>query len=57
MTASAVLWSDVFRKVEKLAQLHAPATGCPSLDTLHVATALVRSAVDFVTFDIHESAW
>ncbi|MSU20006.1 MAG: PIN domain protein [Pedosphaera sp.] len=56
LVVSAVLWPDVFRKAEQLAELHTPASGSRSLDTLHVAAALVIQTVDFVTFDIRQDA-
>ena len=56
LVVSAVLWPDVFHEAERLAQLHTPAFGNRSLDTLHVAAALVIRTVDFVTFDIREAA-
>jgi predicted nucleic acid-binding protein len=56
LVVPAVLWLDAFREAEKMAQLHTPASGSRSLDTLHVAAALVIRTVDFVTFDIREAA-
>lgn len=44
-------WPAVWRKCRELSEHHAVATGCRTLDALHVAAAIVLGARDFVSFD------
>lgn len=46
--------TDVFGKAEELSRKFALVTGCRSLDTLHVAAAVVLKLRDFVTFDVRQ---
>ncbi|MBL9176752.1 MAG: type II toxin-antitoxin system VapC family toxin [Verrucomicrobiaceae bacterium] len=47
----AVVWADVFATAESLSTAHGVSTLCRSLDTPHVALALVPGATEFCTFD------
>ena len=47
--------NDVFERAESLSSSYAKTIGCRSLDILHVATALVIGARDFLTFDARQS--
>lgn len=51
----AVVWADVFATTESLSTAHGVSTLCRSLDTLHVALALVLGATEFCTFDHRQS--
>jgi predicted nucleic acid-binding protein len=44
-------WSEVFSVAESLSNSHGIRTLCRSLDTLHVAMAVVLGATEFCTFD------
>ena len=46
-----LLWADAFREAERLGDAHAAETGARSGDLLHVASALVLDAKEFLTFD------
>lgn len=46
-----VPWRATLRRAADLSRGHTPATGCRSLDVLHVATALELGLRRFVTFD------
>jgi len=48
-------WFEVFRQAEALSRSHAPSLGCRSLDLLHVASASLLEAEDFVTFDVKQA--
>jgi predicted nucleic acid-binding protein len=49
-------WSDTLREAERLAQAHLTEIGARSGDLLHVASAVVLGARDFVTFDRRQAA-
>ena len=49
-------WFDVFRRAEGLSEAHSRRLGCRSLDVLHVSSALILKAEDFVTFDDRQAA-
>ncbi len=44
-------WNDALREAERLGEAHLAATGVRSGDLLHVASAVVLGARDFLTFD------
>ena len=44
-------WFDVFRRASTISVEHSSKIGCRSLDVLHVASALVLGATEFLTFD------
>jgi predicted nucleic acid-binding protein len=44
-------WQATFRLARDLAKTETPETGARSLDVLHVASALLIGASDFLTFD------
>ncbi len=44
-------WSDALREAERLGEAHVTETGVRSGDLLHVASAVVLGAREFVTFD------
>ena len=44
-------WQTAFRLARDLAKTETPGTGARSLDVLHVASALLIGASDFLTFD------
>jgi predicted nucleic acid-binding protein len=44
-------WSDALREAERLGEAHLTETGVRSGDLLHVASAVVLGAREFVTFD------
>ncbi len=48
-------WLDVFRKAEEFSQRYSPLFGCRSLDLLHVASAVLIQATDFLTFDARQA--
>lgn len=52
----AVEWNQVWKECCCLAQAHAALTGCRTLDALHVASALVLGAREFITSDHRQSA-
>jgi predicted nucleic acid-binding protein len=45
-------WTEVYRVAERLSATFTKAAGHRALDILHVATALVLGAVEFLTFDV-----
>ena len=49
-------WFDVFRRAETVSKEHSSAMGVRSLDLLHIASALILHAVDFLTFDDRQLA-
>lgn len=49
-------WDEVWARVEILARTHAAATGCRTLDSLHVASALQLGAREMVTSDGRQAA-
>jgi hypothetical protein len=46
-----VLWRATLRRAGDISRTHTAATGCRSLDVLHVAAALELGRREFVTFD------
>jgi predicted nucleic acid-binding protein len=44
-------WADALREAERLGEAHLTATGARSGDLLHVASAVILGAREFVTFD------
>ena len=46
----------LWRYAEKLVETHTALTGVRSLDILHLASALMLGASDFVTFDKRQAA-
>ena len=44
-------WPDVWTKAETLSAQHAAHVNCRTLDTLHVALAMILGFRDFVSFD------
>ena len=53
----AVEWSQVWKECRCLAETHAALTGCRTLDALHVASALVLGAREFITSDHRQTAF
>lgn len=49
-----ILWGQLIREAEALAEHHTPSIGSRSLDILHVAAALVSGAIKFCTFDARQ---
>lgn len=49
-------WADVFGEAEELSHHHAASVGCRSLDLLHVASACLLEAKNFLTFDTRQMA-
>lgn len=47
----ALDWGEAWRRCRALSKSHAAATGCRTLDALHVACALLLEADEFVTTD------
>jgi hypothetical protein len=47
-------WPEVLLEAERLSAGHSESIGTRSLDILHVASALVLGARDFLTFDIRQ---
>lgn len=52
----AVEWTPVWGRCRSLAETHAARTGCRTLDTLHVASALELGAREFITSDDRQTA-
>ena len=46
-----VLWRATLRRAAGISHAHTATVGCPTLDVLHVATALELGLRNFVTFD------
>jgi predicted nucleic acid-binding protein len=44
-------WADVFRRAEELSKRFSSRSGSRTLDLLHVASSLLISCRDFLTFD------
>jgi predicted nucleic acid-binding protein len=44
-------WPDVFCKADELSEAFSATIGCRSLDLLHVASAILLQATDFLTYD------
>jgi predicted nucleic acid-binding protein len=47
----ALNWPEVFRKADELSKRFSARSGARSLDLLHVASCLLLSSRDFLTFD------
>jgi predicted nucleic acid-binding protein len=56
LKALPVDWDKVWQRCRTLSDAHAGATGCRTLDTLHVACATVASAAVFITSDHRQIA-
>lgn len=56
LVKTTVKWPVVFRVAARLAEHHSIAIGTRSLDLLHIATAKVVRAVEFVSFDTRQRA-
>ena len=46
-----LVWADALREAERLGEAHLTETGVRSGDLLHIASAVVLGAREFVTFD------
>jgi predicted nucleic acid-binding protein len=51
-----VKWSPVYRAAAQWAAIHSPATGCRSLDVLHVTLAKRLNVAEFFTFDARQKS-
>ena len=51
LSPKALDWAEAWRKCRALSEAHAAATGCRTLDALHVACALLMETDEFVTTD------
>jgi predicted nucleic acid-binding protein len=51
-----LVWADALREAERLGEAHLTETGARSGDLLHVASAVVLGAREFVTFDQRQTA-
>jgi len=51
-----LLWADALREAERLGEAHLTEIGARSGDLLHVASAIVLGAKEFVTFDQRQNA-
>jgi predicted nucleic acid-binding protein len=49
-------WSDTLREAERIAEAHLTEVGARTGDLLHVASAVVLGARNFVTFDERQTA-
>jgi predicted nucleic acid-binding protein len=49
-------WADTLREAERIAEAHLTDVGARTGDLLHVASAVVLGARDFVTFDERQTA-
>lgn len=50
-----LFWHDVFLHAERFSAAHGSSTLCRSLDTLHVALAVVLEVTEFCTFDARQA--
>ena len=48
---TSLVWAEILREAERLGEAHLTKTGVRSGDLLHVASAVVLGACEFVTFD------
>ncbi len=55
LRAAAVEWDEVWLRCRILSDAHAAATGCRTLDALHVACALQLGAEELVTADVRQA--
>jgi len=53
---TALDWDAVWERAERLARAHASSTGCRTLDTLHVASAMQLDVQEMVTSDQRQAA-
>jgi len=51
-----LVWADALREAERLGEAHLAEIGARSGDLLHVASAVVLGAKEFVTFDQRQTA-
>jgi predicted nucleic acid-binding protein len=56
LRVAAVAWDDAWVRCRILSDAHAAATGCRTLDALHVACALQLGAEELVTGDVRQAA-
>jgi predicted nucleic acid-binding protein len=49
-------WDTAWQRCRALSDAHADATGCRTLDALHVASAILGSATEFITSDRRQFA-
>lgn len=49
-------WDEAWQRCRALSDAHAAATGCRTLDALHVACAVLASAAEFITSDRRQIA-
>lgn len=56
LAAAELPWTEVLMEAERLSAAHSESLGTRSLDILHVASALVLGARDFLTFDTRQRA-
>lgn len=56
LRVAAVSWDDAWVRCRILSDAHAAATGCRTLDALHVACALQLGAEELVTGDSRQAA-
>lgn len=54
LTRPTLDWPAVWKTCRELSGHHAVATGCRTLDALHVAAAIVLGARTFVSFDVRQ---
>lgn len=55
LTHTPLNWSDALREAERLGEAHLTEIGVRSSDLLHVASAVVLGAREFLTFDRRQS--
>ena len=51
-----LVWADALREAERLGEAHLTETGVRSGDLLHIASAVVLGAKEFLTFDQRQHA-
>jgi predicted nucleic acid-binding protein len=56
LRAAAVAWDEAWARCRVLSDAHAAATGCRTLDALHVACALLLGSGEMVTGDGRQAA-
>lgn len=49
-------WPEMLMEAERLSAQHSEVIGTRSLDILHVASALILGAQDFITFDVRQAS-
>jgi predicted nucleic acid-binding protein len=55
LRAAAVPWDEAWVRCRVLSDAHVAVTGCRTLDTLHVAGALLLGAEELVTGDVRQA--